>query len=228
VYSTLHSESETANGQIKRLKELLEEMRVLDLLEAAADSPDLAVLIDLNPAYEVRLLNYAGHPRASDEFPDLMRKVVANPTILAEAREKLDKAADVTLDAHRDIQQFILPPPQKSKTRGRAEQEAEQEAVKLGVDLSQVQGTGPRGRRTIEDVQKAAQAQADAAQTKKRKLFGGLGSLFSGLVLLGGDGAVPVLAAPVAGPLALPLIGSFAGGIAAVGKGIGDLRREGD
>lgn len=193
------TQAEMSGDQIRRLKKVLEEMRVLDLLEAAADSPDLPALLNVRPAYEVRLLNQAGHPRASDEFPALMRKVVANPTILAEARQTLDQAVVAAHNAHLNISKFTSPQP------------------------------GPKPRT------KAAQAKAVQAlveqQPKKRKLFGGLGSLFSGLVLLAGDGAAPAIVAPVAGPLIsllyLPLVGSFAGGIAAVGKGVGDLRGEG-
>jgi hypothetical protein len=103
VYDALRWKTEVAGSEISQLKDLLEEMRVFDLLEAVATSPDLPVLTGLNHAYEVGLLNHAGHPRASGEFRDLMRKVVANPAILAEAPTKLDQAAEATLAAHRVI-----------------------------------------------------------------------------------------------------------------------------
>jgi hypothetical protein len=229
VYSALNRGSQSAPNQIRRLKELLEEMRVLDLLEAVADSPDLPVLANLRSAYEVRLLSYAGHPRASDEFPDLMRKVVANPTILAEARQTLDQAEMATLDTLANVTQFMRPPPQRPTPQRPISRAVERKAEALEVDLSQVVGTGRSGSITVADVENAALPPADQLP-KKRKLFGGLGSLFSGLVL-GGNGAAPAVVAPVAGPLIsliyLPLVGSFAGGIAAVGKGIGDLKGEG-
>jgi pyruvate/2-oxoglutarate dehydrogenase complex dihydrolipoamide acyltransferase (E2) component len=167
----------------------------------------------------------------------------------------LDEAAGEAtplLRAHAAINQYVAPSPTKPSPtepppQKRAFSAAERKAEELGVNLSQVVGTGSEGKITIEDVRAAAQVQAQVqaqvpAQVPatvtiaeqdpgKRKLFGGLGSLFSGLGLLAGDGAAPAVVAPVAGPLLpliyLPLVGSFAGGIAAVGKGIGDLKGEG-
>jgi hypothetical protein len=60
------------------------------------------------------------------------------------------------------------------------------------------------------------------AKVNRRKLFGGLAKLFSGLVLLAGNAAViPTLA--MEGTAALPLLSSLAGGVAAVGDGVGLL-----
>jgi hypothetical protein len=61
---------------------------------------------------------------------------------------------------------------------------------------------------------------------KRRKIFTGLGKLFSGLALLSGNAiVVPTV---VMGVTALPVITSLAGGIAAVSDGIGQLLREGE
>jgi hypothetical protein len=68
--------------------------------------------------------------------------------------------------------------------------------------------------------------QLDKPNPKKRKLYTGLGKLFSGAVLLTGDAiCIPGMAMVPAG--AIPIAGSLAGGMAALGAGIGDLRGEG-
>jgi hypothetical protein len=101
VYSSLEVEAKDAAPSIKTLQKQLEEMRVLDLLEAvaeetAAGSLDLSVLMDRTPEHEVRILTYSGHPRGSQEFPVLLRKVIKTPEILARARQTLDQAANTT------------------------------------------------------------------------------------------------------------------------------------
>lgn len=65
---------------------------------------------------------------------------------------------------------------------------------------------------------------------KRRKIFTGLGKMFSGLVLLAGNALViPTLASTGIGTVAaIPVLGSLAGGIAAVGEGVGSLTREGE
>jgi hypothetical protein len=179
VYWSLAKGTENAEPKIRKLKTLLEEMRVLDLVEAVGDSPDLSVLMERKPAHEVRLLSYSGHARASEEFPALLRRVIADPAILAQARQTLDDAADTIKR-------------QPTEIIGAAK----------GVEDTHVEWLNPR-----------------------KELFCGLGTLFSGLVFLTADGAATptVVRRP---SMSLALLSSFAGGIAAVDKGIGDLRQE--
>ena len=80
--------------RIKRLKDLLDEMRVFDLLDAAAVSPDLPALIERTPAHEVRILSQSGHPRAAEEFERLLRRAIIEPTKLSYARNTLDRASN--------------------------------------------------------------------------------------------------------------------------------------
>jgi len=61
----------------------------------------------------------------------------------------------------------------------------------------------------------------------RRKLFTGLGTLFSGLVLVAGNSIIIPLI-PMASVTAIPVVGSLAAGIAATGKGIGELLGEGE
>jgi hypothetical protein len=75
---------------------------------------------------------------------------------------------------------------------------------------------------------KSAAPSPDTAKPKRRRLFTGLGSLLSGLVLLAGNGIFIPSVVTTGGLAAFPFIGSVAGGIAAVGKGAGDLNREGE
>jgi hypothetical protein len=75
---------------------------------------------------------------------------------------------------------------------------------------------------------KSAAPSPDTMRPKRRRLFTGLGSLFSGLVLLAGNGIFIPSVITTGGLAAVPLIASVAGGIAAVGKGAGDLNREGE
>lgn len=70
------------------------------------------------------------------------------------------------------------------------------------------------------------EVETETKQPKRRKLFSGLGKLFSGLVLLSGN-AIVIPAVTLGSLMALPVLGSLAGGIAAVGEGIGQLRGEG-
>ena len=60
---------------------------------------------------------------------------------------------------------------------------------------------------------------------KRTKLFNGLGKLFSGLVLLSGN-AIVIPTVMIASITALPGLASLAGGVAAVGEALGQLRRE--
>jgi hypothetical protein len=62
---------------------------------------------------------------------------------------------------------------------------------------------------------------------KRRKLFTGLGTLFSGLVLVTGNSLI-IPTVPMVGVTALQVVGSIAAGLAASGKGIGDLLNEGE
>ena len=75
----------------------------------------------------------------------------------------------------------------------------------------------------------ATQNDPATAKTKPnpRKLFTGLGTLFSGLVLIAGD-AVLIPSIPALGVTAIPIVSSLAEGVAAVGKGSGELNGEGD
>jgi hypothetical protein len=190
AYNALAKETgENGPNRITRLRDVLEEMRVFELLEAAAASPDVGALINRRSTYEVQLLNQCGHPRAFDEFEDLLRRVTADPEMLANARQTLDEAANKTKAVSGDI--AILPP-----------------HVKQGSILH------------------PSPPADDQQLPKKRKLFTGLGSIFAGTVLLAGNGvATPTVV--ITPPVALGLLSSFSGGIAAVGKGIGDLRGEG-
>jgi hypothetical protein len=65
------------------------------------------------------------------------------------------------------------------------------------------------------------------AKPKRRKVVLGLAKLASGLVLLSGNGIViPTVA--ISSPIALPVLGSLAAGIAAVGEGVSHFLREGE
>lgn len=65
------------------------------------------------------------------------------------------------------------------------------------------------------------------AKPKRTKLFSSLGKLASGLVLLSGN-AIVIPTVGIGGVTALPVLGSLAAGIAAVGDGVSYLLREGE
>ena len=65
------------------------------------------------------------------------------------------------------------------------------------------------------------------AAPKRRKLFTGLGKLFSGAALLRGN-AIVIPTITFGSPMALPVLGSLAAGMAGVTEGIGQLRRGGE
>ena len=75
-----------------------------------------------------------------------------------------------------------------------------------------------------QDVTTAVAPETD--RPKPRKIFSGLGKLFSGLALLSGNSIV-IPAVTLGSLMALPVLGSLAAGIAAVGEGVGQLRGEG-
>jgi hypothetical protein len=66
-----------------------------------------------------------------------------------------------------------------------------------------------------------------AKRPKRRHLFTGLGALFSGLVLTTGN-AIFIPSVPLTVATAIPIAGSLAAGVAAIGKGAGELREEGE
>jgi hypothetical protein len=66
-----------------------------------------------------------------------------------------------------------------------------------------------------------------AAKPKRIKLFSGIGKLASGLVLLSGN-AIVIPTVAIGSLTALPVLGSLAAGIAAVGDGVSRLLGEGE
>lgn len=72
-----------------------------------------------------------------------------------------------------------------------------------------------------------APANPPAPKPKRMKLFGGIGKLAGGLVLLTGN-AMLIPSVTIVSIAALPVLGSLAAGIGGVGEGVSSLLREGE
>jgi hypothetical protein len=184
--------------EIGKLNSILEELGVHDLLRDVADSSDVTALGSLPlDPYEERLLRAVGHPKPDMAALEYLRHVVQDPSLLASPSKKLEEAAQVTLNVHGDINVIINQPSAPPTPVPPAPQ-------------------APPG------------IVAPAPEKpKRRRLFSGLGKLFSGFVLLGGN-TIVIPTVTIGSLIALPVLGSLAAGMAAVAEGIGHLRREGE
>lgn len=191
--------TESRPEEIRRLNEILGELGVHALLEAVANSPDVGMVSQLPvDPYDVRLLREAGHRNPSTGVQAFLHVAAKRHQMLAESEAELQKAERAMLQAHRDINVIIHPP-----------------------DPTQ---SGPRAAaRTVP----APAGPVGVEKPKRLKLFTGLGKLASGLVLLSGN-AIVIPTLTMGSMTALPVLGSLAAGIAAVGEGVSHFLREGE
>ena len=197
-YSFLVDATERNSQSIEKLNNILEEIGVNDFLRDLAASPYVAAL---------RILPV-------DPYEERLLKSAAHPNPAAVVPELLQNAAaDPSL---------IASPSDKLDQAAQALLRAHEQLI---VDKKTHEKPGPR---VAAAAAKSAVPSPDTARPKRKKLFTGLGSLLSGIVLLAGDGIFIPSVVTTGGLAALPLIVSMASGIAAAGKGAGDLLREGE
>ena len=200
VYRYLHAVTESCSARIVELNSILQDVGVHDLLDDVASSPDVAMLSELPvDPYEARLLRTTGHPTPDQAVTDVLRQAASNPALLRNSEMSLENAGGACLMAHREIALILnIGPPTPAQVASPPSPTAAPGGVTSSIE-----------------------------RPKRRKIFSGLGKLFSGLVLLSGDALViPTLT--IGSVAALPILGSLAGGIAAVGDAIGQFRREGE
>lgn len=205
IYRYLDTMTESSSIQIDELNSILEKMGVHALLDDVASSPEVAMMGELPvDAYETRLLRAIGHPNPSQAVAEALREAT-NSALLRSSDAKLQEAREASLKVHSQI------------------------TVIVNVGLQYPAQVGPAGSAPGAAAVPGYAGTAGPAveKPKKRKLFSGLGKLFSGLVLLTGN-AMVIPSVAMAGVAALPILGSFAGGIAAVGNAAGYLLREGE
>jgi pyruvate dehydrogenase E2 component (dihydrolipoamide acetyltransferase) len=106
------------------------------------------------------ILAYVGKP--GDSIPDAVRPAASPGVAAAEPRPPVTPAAPETLPAaalsHGPAAPVASPSNVEPGPSVRVSPMVRNLAAKLGVDLSRVQGTGPGGLITREDVQRASQA----------------------------------------------------------------------
>ncbi len=189
----------SAAHKIAALNDILDEMGVHDLLGDVAGSPDLPALADIAvDPYEARLLRAAGHPDPRPALMAWLHGVAAAPKILSASEMQLEAAIRACVKANKDVTFIIDSGPRAAPQGPRA-------------DAPAPLGTAPPA----------------TAKPRRRRLFSSLGKLFSGLVLLSGNSIV-IPTINIGSLTALPVLGSLAGGIAALGEAISQFPDEGE
>ena len=214
VYDHLLRETETQPGKVRELKDILEELGVHALLNAVASSADVTLVSELPvDDYDTRLVREAGHRSSNSAVREFLRYAAQHPEVLADPETILVKTETALLQVHGDINIIITPsmpvPPNAQPVA----------APTVGAPAGQ---SAPPAATAGPNSQKSA-----ASKPKRLKVFSGLGKLASGLVLLSGN-AIVIPTIVIGSVTALPVLGSLAAGIAAVGEGVGHFLREGE
>lgn len=214
VYDYLWGETGVQPGKVRELKDILEELGVHALLNAVASSADVAMVSELPvDDYDTRLVREAGHRSPNSAVREFLRYAAQHPKVLAEPETILVETETALLQAHGDINIILN---SSVPVQPNAQPAA---APTVGAPVRQ---SAPPAAPAGPDSPESA-----ASKPKRLKLFSGLGKLASGLVLLSGN-AIVIPTVAIGSVTALPVLGSLAAGIAAVGGGVSELLREGE
>lgn len=198
IYQYLHSATEGHPEDIRSLNDILEELGVHDLLHDVAESTDVGVLGSL----------------PLDSYEERLLRAVGHPNPDKAVLDYLRRAAE---------EPSLLA--STSKKLDEAAQVTLNVHGNINIIINPPSAKPPRAPHAP---QATSQVVAPAPEKPKRwRLSSGLGKLFSGFVLLSGN-AIVIPTITIASLTAIPVLSSLAAGIAAVGEGIGHLRREGE
>jgi len=184
---------------IQTLNGTLETLGVHDLLREAATSTDTTALSSLPvDSYEERLLRAVGHPASSAAIQETLRRVATEPGILAFSGAKLEKGVQACIYAQGNLN------------------------VVLGAPAPPTAAAVPPAAVPPAAVPPAATPQPAARRVGRLGFFGGLGKLFSGLVLLSGN-ALVIPAVAIGTLSGIPFFASLATGVGLVADGVDKL-----
>jgi hypothetical protein len=226
-------------GQTKHIQELqdnllptfMESSRQAWLATSPMTMPDSPILRNLSSATEtypqdVQKLNDILEDMG---VHDLLRDVAASPDV--------SMLKDIPLDPYEQRLLRVAGHPNPDEAAREFLRHAAKDPSLLASPSAKLEEAGRVSLSAHGDInifitqQSTRSSEADpnhtAKKPKKRKLFTGLGKLFSGTVLVAGNAAV-IPTVTMVSVAAIPVLGSLAAGIAAVGEGVGQLLREGD
>lgn len=204
TYKTLLATIEETSHEVAELSRILEELGVHEVLAAVARESNVSAVRNLPiDDFDIRLLKQSGNSEPLAMMRSLLGYAAEHSRLMEDSDGQLLKGKEALLRALEQFQSAM-----------------ESESHELSPSAASIDSRNQKRSGAIP--QKPTEP-----KPKRLKLVAGITEIASGLVLLSGNGVV-VPTITFGSLAALPVFGSFAAGIAAVGKGVSSFLREGE